>query len=239
MISIIIPTYNEETVIEMTLRAIRTGLTRFPYELIVADDKSTDRTAEIAGRYADSVIVHTGKTTIAAGRNRGAGAATGEYLVFIDADVEIPEPDRFFERALACFDRDPKLVGLTVNLRVFPGLATWADNLVFGTVNLVHQFNNNVLHHGSASGEFQMAKTDVFRTLGGYREDLSVAEDNEFFARLARVGRTRCEPTLTVLHTSRRAHRIGWPKLLYEWLRNALWLAVFKRSASKEWTSIR
>jgi glycosyltransferase involved in cell wall biosynthesis len=238
MLSIIIPTYNEESVIESTLRAIRSGLTKFPYELIVADDESTDRTVEIATPIADRVLQGT-KVTIAAGRNRGAAAATGEYLVFIDADVVIPEPDRFFEQALACFECDPRLVGLTVNLRVHPNLATRADRIIFGAVNLVHRFDNNILRRGSASGEFQMVKTDVFRKLGGYNERLTVTEDNEFFSRLSRVGRTRFEPTLTVLHTGRRAHRIGWPKLLCEWARNALSAAFLKRSANKEWKPIR
>jgi glycosyltransferase involved in cell wall biosynthesis len=239
ILSIIVPTYNEEQAIEKTLWAIVGKLTEVPYELIVADDASTDRTAAIARRCGAIVSPAVKKTTIAAGKNRGASVARGKYLVFLDADVTVPEPNVLFRRALDCFKNDPQLVGLTVNLRVLPELATLADRTIFGLVNLTHRFNNNVRHAGSASGEFQMVRTDVFRKLGGYGEHLAVAEDNEFFARLARAGRTRFEPTLTVWHTGRRAHRIGWPRLLWQWFSNYTWVALFKRSAQKEWTEIR
>ena len=56
MISIIIPTYNEEKIIGKTLSELKAKLT-LPHEIIVTDDKSKDRTAEIARAYADQVLV--------------------------------------------------------------------------------------------------------------------------------------------------------------------------------------
>src|SRR5260370_24932306 len=85
--SIIVPTFNEERIIANTLGVIRHHLSNIDYELIVTDDGSTDRTCEIAERYADRVVRLTGKKgTIGANRNRGARVAHGEYLVFVDAD---------------------------------------------------------------------------------------------------------------------------------------------------------
>jgi len=240
MISVIIPTLNEEKIIGDTLANLQ-GLRRAGHEVIVSDSASTDRTREIAGRHADAVLVEPQpeKRTIARGKNRGARGAHGDFLIFIDADVAIPDPPEFAKTALSAFSENPRLVGLTGYLKVSPGQATLADRFFFGVVNIVHRLNNNVLGIGSASGEFQMIRARAFRELGGYREDLVVTEDNEFFHRLAKFGQTRFEPRLTVYHTGRRPHALGWPRVLFEWVRNDLSLKFRNRSASKEWSAIR
>ena len=96
MISIIIPTLNEESVLEETLKNIR-KIKSTPYELIISDGNSTDRTVEIAQKYTDNIVVYKGeeRQTIAGGRNLGAGIAGGSCLVFQDADVVVPDPDVF------------------------------------------------------------------------------------------------------------------------------------------------
>lgn len=239
-LSVVIPTRNEEKAIGATLGFLRNELTAFPFELVVADGGSTDRTVAVAKKYATVLEYHgEERKTIAWGKNRGAEAAKGEFLVFIDADVRIPKPNEFFRSALAEFERDPKLAGLTVKLRVFPESATFADRFFFGWVNIVHYVNNNILHTGSASGEFQMMRKTTFDAVRGYKEYLPVAEDNDMFRRIARFGRTRIAWDLTVFHTGRRAHAVGWPRLLWEWFTNDLSVRYSDRSHHKEWRQIR
>jgi glycosyltransferase involved in cell wall biosynthesis len=239
-LSIVIPTLNEESIIRRTLDSLKRGLTIVPFEIIVMDDGSTDRTVAIAREYARVITIDPkNKDTIAWTKNHGAAQAQGEYLLFLDADVILPNPDDIIRRALAKFAADPQLVGLTAKLRVYPEDETWGDWLCFGMVNWSHWLNNNVLKVGSASGEFQLVRTDVFRAIGGYDAKLAVAEDNEFFRRLRKRGHTRIAMDITVLHSGRRAHRIGWPRLLLEWGLN--WFSVIfrKRSFHKEWRVIR
>src|SRR5215470_6179306 len=115
--SIIVPTLNEERIIANTLGAIRHHLSNIHYELIVTDDGSTDRTCEIAERYADTVVHLTGpKGTVGANRNRGARVARGEYLVFVDADIVIPRANDCFAVIAANFKDNPRLVGMTVKI---------------------------------------------------------------------------------------------------------------------------
>jgi glycosyltransferase involved in cell wall biosynthesis len=238
MISVIIPTKNEERYLASTLAGLKAYA---GCETIVSDGRSTDATLDIARRDADRVVVHVGneRQTIAAGRNLGAAQASGEFLVFIDADVEIPDPANFFARALAAFERDPQLVAMAVALRVRPDLATWMDRIVFVSAGWLMALFNNWLHIGAAQGEFQMIRTDAFRHVGGYREDLVSCEDHDLFHRLSQIGRTRMELGLVVFHTGRRAHKVGWPKLLWQWAVDCAAYVFINRSVRKEWEVVR
>jgi glycosyltransferase involved in cell wall biosynthesis len=240
IISIIIPTLNEAKIIESTLRTLAATLT-LPHEVIVSDGSSSDRTAELAARYANTVVVFSGagRQTIGAGRNAGAKAAAGDFLVFLDADCIIPEPDRFFAQALAHFERDPGLVGLTAYLRVFPADETLGDKLVSGIANLGLRVANNILKRGASFGEFQMIRREAFSRVGAYRADLIAFEDADMFRRLSRIGRTMIAPELCVLHSGRRGHQVGHPRLIAMWLVNLVSVVFRDRTFSKEWKPIR
>ena len=241
MISVVIPTLNEERELGRTLQNLSEVIKSGEVEVIVSDGGSTDTTAEIARAHTPHVLVYEGKErqTIAGGRNLGAGEARGEYLLFIDADVTIPEPGKAFRDIVTRFERDQKLVGLTVFVKVRPEDATFADRLIFGFMNYFILMINNVFRFGGGPGEFLFIRTDAFRKIHGFREDLPVAEDYDLFRRLKRVGRLTTYSHLTVLHSGRRAHKIGWPRLLFMWAINNIYLILFSRSAHKEWTPIR
>lgn len=241
MISIIIPTLEEAKVIGQTIARLKKELT-LPHEIIVSDGGSTDDTAAIARGVADSVVVHDGVTrqTIAQGRNDGARLARGDFLVFIDADCVIPEPDRFFERALAQFAADEHMVALTVNLCVFPGTETLGDRLIVPLRNKAVRFVNNTLRRGEcAGGEFQMVRRAAFETVGGYRAELVTCEDRDLFMRLAKIGRTKSDGALTVYHSGRRPHIEGWPRLIARFFVNSISFSLRGRPVTKEWKPVR
>lgn len=240
MISIVIPTLNEENVLESTLKILR-SCRKHNLEIIISDGGSTDGTVEIAKRHADKIVVYDGaaRQTIAMGRNAGASKAAGEYLVFLDADVHLQNPEGFFDESLKFFEKAPAVAALTATLRVSPEYERWSDRLSFGLVNASHFLLNNYLRIGAGSGEFQMVRRGVFEAVGGYREDLAVGEDQEIFRRLAKVGRTHFHPRLLVYHSGRRARKVGWPKLWLIWSANAVSVAIFNRSFNKVWKEIR
>ncbi len=239
MISFIIPTLNEEKIIGQTVRQFTAYASQ--HEVIVSDGGSRDATSKIAESAGARVVRHTReeRQTIAAGRNAGATGAQGEFLVFIDADVSIPHPDAFFKKTLADFHADPKLFGLTVFVNVLPELETLSDKIFFGFFNYLYVVLNNVFHVGGSPGEFQMIRADAFRELHGFNELLVTGEDHDMFRRLARIGRTRFETTLTVYHPGRRPHAIGWPKLLWIYTTNTLATLFFKKALVKTWEEIR
>lgn len=103
--SFVIPAYNEADDIAQTLEAVRSQ--RYPaHEIIVVDDGSTDGTQEIVRQLADrgrpiTLIEHDQNRHIAAARNTGLRAATGDIVVFLDADDTVP-PD-FLERLVPSY----------------------------------------------------------------------------------------------------------------------------------------
>jgi CDP-ribitol ribitolphosphotransferase / teichoic acid ribitol-phosphate polymerase len=93
-VSIIIPAYNAEKTIARMLDAVR-AQTFENYEVIVIDDGSTDGTRNILEEYAHSDsrirIFHQENAGVSAARNRGLDEATGDYVLFYDADDTVPE----------------------------------------------------------------------------------------------------------------------------------------------------
>lgn len=236
MLSIIIPTLNEEKIIEKMLTSLK-ELTDFPYEIIVSDGNSTDRTVEIARNHAHKVVVHDGKTrqTIGEGRNAGAEVALGEYLVFLDSDVFIPNSNAHFARAISHFEKNKNLLALTVLLKTLPEHETMGDYISWKIVNSAHRLLNNIFHIGTSSGEFQMFRKEAFQSIEGYSKTLCFGEDAEIFYRLSKIGRTWLDPKLHVFHTSRRAHNMGWLSLWSVWTVNVISNWIRKKPVSKEW----
>ena len=226
---------------EKTLTSL--GKLTLPHEVIISDGKSKDRTAEIARRFTNKVVVHTEdrRQTIAEGRNMGAAAmdASSQFAVFIDADCTIFEPDIFFTKLLTRFEEDPKLVAMNVAIRVLPENETISDWIIFGLFNKYLCLVNNVFHFAVSAGEFQMIRKISFDKIGGYDPRLVAAEDVDLFQRLSKIGNVRFGNGLTIYHTGRRAHKIGLPKLLWLWILNPLWMMVRGRSYSAEWHPIR
>ncbi|WP_445168171.1 glycosyltransferase [Mycolicibacterium sp. Dal123E01] len=239
MISFVIPTFNEQHTVEKTLQCL--AAYSGEHEIVVSDDNSTDDTVEICQNYAHTVVRYSDleKRTIAEVRNRGAAAARGDFLVFVDADVVIPDIDDFFHSSYARFQSDSRLVGLTGQYRVTPESATMADRYVFTMLGLQFLLQNNILRVGAASGKFQMVTADAFASVGGFNEKLVASEDMDLFRRLSRVGRTYFARDLTVYHSGRRAKAIGWRKLLWQWFSNSVSVFFFNRSVSTEWKAIR
>ncbi|HEX7964030.1 MAG TPA: glycosyltransferase family A protein, partial [Candidatus Saccharimonadales bacterium] len=88
-VSIVIPAYNEERHLAACLEAIR-AQSEPPLEVVVVDNNSTDRTAEIARRYPFVRVVHEERQGIVFARGAGFDAARGDIIARIDADIVLP-----------------------------------------------------------------------------------------------------------------------------------------------------
>jgi glycosyltransferase involved in cell wall biosynthesis len=225
--------------IERTLKNFDT-LT-IPHEIIITDGGSQDETLNIARKYTDKIVVwdQSRRQTFGEAKNAGAALATGTYLVFIDADVIIPEPQRFFEEVIAAFATDETLVALTVPLKPWTENHSWVDAFFSAPLNWFYIISNNLFHSANASGEFQMMRAKQFREAGGYPEHLAAGEDNAMFRNIAALGRTRSYSKLCVRHSLRRAHKLGWLRLYGIWIKNGISVSLRGKAAYKEWAVVR
>ncbi len=239
-ISVIIPTLQEEKLIEQTLRQFTPELRAdHCLEVVVSDGGSADRTVALAGALADLVVCHREPyaQTISMGRNRGAEAASGEIFVFINADVMIAEPDAFF-RLMREAVRDPRVAAATCNVLVPPDQETLQDRFYHGFFNWYFRMLN-LVGMGMGRGECHVMRAVTFRTAGGYNEAIAAGEDYELFLRLHRVGMIAFVRSLTVFESPRRYRRYGYLRITLLWLLNGLGVLLFKRSMVHEWKPVR
>jgi glycosyltransferase involved in cell wall biosynthesis len=217
VLSFIIPAHNEEALIGETLRILRTSANAQgePYEIIVVDDASTDRTAEIA-RAAGATVVQIDRRQIAASRNAGARAARGDIFIFVDADTHVFPPTI---RAAVAAIRDGA-VGGGASIRLDAHTPLWA-RLTFVLLVWLMQ----VIHW--AAGCFIFARRDAFEAVGGFDERYYATEELVLSRALKTRGRMVIvrEPVLTSGRKARLYAFADLPKLLLGWaLRGRIFL---------------
>ena len=179
MISFIVPAHNEELLLGATLDAIRTAaqILGEPYELIVVDDASTDKTAVIA-HSCGAQVIPVAHRQIAATRNSGARSAKGELLMFIDADTRV---DGEVVQAAVQAVRDGA-VGGGAAIK-FDGTVPLYARLLLPIFVLTFRVNR------LAAGCFVFCTKSAFLAVGGFDEAYYGAEEIVFSRALGRQGR--------------------------------------------------
>jgi glycosyltransferase involved in cell wall biosynthesis len=176
-LSIVVPAFNEERLIAGTLQRLSAGIEVFQHhgwagELIVCDNNSTDRTTELACA-AGARVVFEPVNQISRARNAGARAASGEWLLFVDADSSPTPP--LFEEVLGVVESGKYIGGgCTVTLPGAPlAVRAWvaAWNLASRTMRW-------------AAGSFLFCEAAAFRAVGGFSEELYAAEEIDFSRRV-------------------------------------------------------
>ncbi|HZV34388.1 MAG TPA: glycosyltransferase [Verrucomicrobiae bacterium] len=183
-ISIVVPAFNEEKLLAASLASIRNAMTAFAgqgieSELIVCDNNSTDRTAEIA-REAKATVVFEPVNQIGRARNKGAEAATGEWLIFVDADSH-PNKELFADTAAAILSGKYLYGGCTVKL-----------DHPYPVASVVVEFWNWISRTCKyAAGSFIFCETAAFREIGGFDANLYVGEEIDLSKKFKRLARKK------------------------------------------------
>jgi glycosyltransferase involved in cell wall biosynthesis len=199
--SFIIPAYNEEALIGRTLDALRESAAHLEggFEIIVANDGSTDRTPEIA-RQKGARIIDVKKRQIAAVRNAGASIAIGQILIFVDADTLVPANTVVaMEKLLQC----PGVVAGGARLD-FDRPPPWWGRIGAGFFLFIY-FAQRL-----AAGGFLFTRRDAFEKAGRWDERYFAGEEIHLSRALKRLGKLRIvrEPVIT----SARKFRMKTPR---------------------------
>ena len=191
-ISIVIPAFNEEKLLSATLAAVGSARAAFSTrgwdsEIIVCDNNSTDRTADIA-RLCGAAVVFEPVNQIGRARNAGAAAATGDWLVFVDAD-STPSLGLFADTAAAIATGRVLAGGST--------LRTDAPNWWYSFfANLWCCWSRFAKH---MAGSFIFVETAAFREIGGFSNQFFAAEELDLAVRLKRLAKQRGQ-CVVILH---------------------------------------
>jgi glycosyltransferase involved in cell wall biosynthesis len=181
-ISVVVPAFNEERLLPESLRRIRESMHAFAAagweaELIVCDNNSTDRTADLA-RAAGARVVFEPINQIARARNTGAAAATGDWLVFVDAD-SFPDVGLFRDVVDAIRSGRYLAGGATVRVDT-PHLVARAVVAWWNVTSRLARW---------AAGSFIFCDAATFRRIGGFGQEWFAAEEIDLFRRLKREAR--------------------------------------------------
>lgn len=228
-LSFIIPAFNEEKYLPETLRAIVAAAVDLSHEIIVVDNKSTDKTDEIAREFG-AKIVSEGERNIAKVRNTGAKNADGETLIFIDADTRVP-PTLF--QKIADVMKDEKCFGGAVQVEYDESQRKWMKYYLSGW-----KFWERFVD--MKQGATQFCRKTIYEKLGGYDEGIFVGEDIEFYWRLAKFarqneGRVFFIEDPKVRTSARRLDKTSLWKTFVLWNPMFIRLAWRKRAFWKDW----
>ena len=239
--SIIIPAYNEAKLIGKLLSGLvdEDLKNKYHYEIVVSDGGSKDGTQEIAKKYADKFVEHleNRRQLISEGRNRGAEVSAGEVLIFINADIRIPDLELLFETIEKKFIPS-NFIAMTCAVRVFPEEEIFSDKVFLGFYNHYFSFLN-VIGLGMGRGECQVIRREDFFEFNGYDETMVAGEDFDLFKRLRQKGKILFLQSYNVFESPRRYRKHGHIRVFFTWLSNALSVILFKKSVSSEWEDIR
>ena len=221
-VSIVIPTFNEERFLESTLKSVRNQTYKGECEIVVVDSMSTDRTAEIAKKYADKVI--TRKTTIAEAKNLGAEKSSGSVIVFLDADTLLDK--NFVSRAMKHL-KNPKVsmvvgtfASLESDIRSKLTAKLWCE-----TCNAI-SMSGRLFHVGPATFA---VKRDRFKIVKGYDKTYKVFEDVKFATEISKTGRVVLDRSLKNKTSMRKFNKYGHFKWGFYALKLCIMYLLFPR----------
>jgi glycosyltransferase involved in cell wall biosynthesis len=183
--------------------------------VLVADANSTDGTPEIVLSFRDRLkvsVIRGGMPSV--GRNLGAAQADSDYVLFLDADIELAHPT-LVRRAVESAQRR-QLHCVTTNILCRDG--NWADKFLYGCSDVLQHLSR--LHHPYATGMFMLFDLKKFRELGGFHEQVLFAEDYLLSQQVERK-RFAVVPG-GVYTTNRRFQRMGHRRVGWLFLKTAM-----------------
>ncbi len=209
MLSIIIPTLNEEKYLPRLISSIKSQ-SYLDYEIIVSDGGSTDRTKEIALTNDCKFIVDTKHHHPSWQRNNGADVAIGDVLIFFDADTVLQTG--FLEKILTEFE-DRNLSGAGFYIKFNPGRPSYhIYSFLYNFFCFFRQY-----FAPASIGAGIISRRETHNLIKGFDTKIYFAEDYDYCYRISRHGKFRMIKSLKLLYSSRRLEKEGGARVGLKW----------------------
>lgn len=221
-ISVIVCAYNEEHYLAPCLHSLLSQ-SRLPDEIIVIDNASSDRTGEVARAVAGVRVVDEPRKGLVIARERGRQEATGEVLVYVDADCRAPHS--WLERIARRFQGDASLIALSGNYRFYDW--DWWGRTLLRAYDLTlgpatHILVKYVLRIGVVfyGGNFAVRR-EALEGIGGFDTSIEFhGEDTNLGRRLSAVGRVELRYDCFLYTSARRYNAMGKGAVFRLYVRN-------------------
>ena len=224
ILSIIIPTYNEEEYLPVLLDSIKKQ-SFDDYEIIVADANSTDKTRDIAKSYG-CIVVDGGLPAV--GRNNGAKIAKGEYLLFLDSDLKLT--DEYLRNVIYEFRMERLGIAIT---QMVPMSNKVEDKLYHDFANYFMISVEKIKPHGAGCYGI-IARKELHDACGGFDEELTFGEDTDYIERLAKKERFKVLRNAKIGVSTRRLEEEGIETLIRQYGKSTVNDFLGKRTDAEE-----
>lgn len=206
LVSVIVPTKNEEKLLSGCLKSLVNQQTNIPYEIIVVDTNSTDRTRQIAKQFKVKLILEN-RPGKARGVQTGALAAQGKYLAFTEADCRVNP--HWIEAIYKNFKDNPKIVGLVSNYSFFD--SNWLYQLLLSAWHPTAIWGYRLIYGNHSTRGTNMAiRKDIFTKIGGFKIEAVEMHDVEIGLRMAKLGPIKFVPEMKIQTSDRRIRGRLW-----------------------------
>ncbi|HDL74784.1 MAG TPA: glycosyltransferase [bacterium] len=216
MLSIIIPTLNEQDYLSLLIESIKKQEIE-DLEIIVSDAGSKDKTIEIAKDYNCNVV----KGGLPAkGKNEGVRYAKGNLLLFLDADTML------LKDSLKGFLKEFKERKLDIAVcLVEPFKKNIFSNLYY---NIFFNLPPIVLERIYPNGVgFILIRKDIHEKINGFNEEIVIGEDHHYLRKASKIGKCRVLRSSRILFSERRPEKEGWFKLIFRYILMSFYTIFF------------
>lgn len=207
MLSVVIPALNEEKYLPLLLDSLKRQKYQ-DFEMIVADAKSNDKTREIALENGCHVIEGG---LPACGRNNGARKVSGDWILFLDADVVLP-PEFLIKAMAEIKGRKLDIASALIN----PLSDKKIDKVFHRAYNAYAVMTRSFYPH--APGFCIFIRKKIHDQIGGFNELIKLAEDHDYILRASHVGKFGLLKTVRVPVSVRRFDRDGHVNIAMKYL---------------------
>lgn len=217
MLSIVIPTLNEEKYLPVLLQSI-VNQNFTDYEIIISDAFSKDKTEEIAKSFG-AIVVKDNKKAPARQRNNGAIAAKGEVILFLDADTKLPED----------------FLSKTYNNFIDRNLSVAGFYLIFDSPLFIYRIFEKAYHLLCFFGQyFFPASVGVgiivrkrhHEEAKGFDESIYIGEDYDYVKRISKKGKYRMINNTKLFFSVRRLEKEGVITVLWKWFKGGFYFII-------------
>ncbi len=241
-LSIIIPAFNEEKFIGRCLDAVLSADLPPNTEIIVVNNASRDKTADIVRQYPGVRLVDEPSKGLTRARQRGNLSSQGDVLYYIDADTLIPK--HLMSYVLSKFEQNSKLVAVSGPYKyhdwhAFGRFILWTYH--WTAVPVTQLVVNRLLNKGSVfyGGNFALRRK-ALDEIGGFDTALEFwSEDTQIGRRLSSRGPVRFYHRAYVYTSARRYYEEGLFRVLFRYILNFLWDIIFHRPFTKGYRDVR